>query len=187
MKLEQAEKGDCLVETVVASIARIASARRHARVASGNNVRFRFHLARRGGSPDTPYGSRRSLHDDGAFAGRKLSSMIVLCSVYREHIARRTQAMARVKAGHAMKARAPLLYPFRTSSLLCVVGKTGSGCQLSTTRTNVRDDRRRPDPSSSEFEKARFCVVLMTSGFLSRREYIDMQSKLQRVHKYSID
>lgn len=37
--------------------------------------------------------------------GRKLSSMTVLCSVYREHIAR-DMGLGSVKAGHAMRARA---------------------------------------------------------------------------------
>lgn len=120
---------------------------------SSNNMRFRFHLARGGRSPPIPYGSRRRSLRTTAFAGRKLSSMTVLCSVYREHIAKNTGRS--VKPGHAMRARAPFS-PLEPLPLCRARWRTGNGCQLSTRRRG----RTRSILPASEFEKARLCVVL---------------------------
>lgn len=100
-------------------VTRIASSRRHARAliraVSSDNVRFRFHLECGGRSPDTIW-LQKKLTRRRAFAGRKLSSMTVLCSVYREHIATNTRGSGRgpVKAGARDEGTCPLFF-FRTS------------------------------------------------------------------------
>jgi len=118
-------------------------------------MRFRFHLAREGRSPDTIWLQKKLTHD-GAFAGRKLSSMTVLCSMYREHIAKNTGHS--VKAGHAMRTRAPFSsLGHRCSFVSSNEGpETGVNCQLLHRR--LRPDT--VDPSASKFEKARLCVAL---------------------------
>lgn len=109
----------------------------------------RYHMA-----PEEAY--------DGAFAGRKLSSMTVLCSTYREHIAKNTGHS--VKAGHAMRARAP----FSSLGLRCSFvpsfegPETGVNCQL---LVDVRGWTR-PILQRTNL-RSRASVWSFASGFLS--------------------
>ena len=147
---------------------RIASSWRHAhavaRATSSNNMRFRFHLAREGRSPNTIWLQKKLTHDaDGAFAGRKLSSMTVLCSMYREHIAKNTGHS--VKAGHAMRARALFSsLGHRFSFVSSNEGpETGVNCQL---LVDIRG-RTRPILQRANLRR-RASVWSFASGFLSR-------------------
>lgn len=126
----------------------LATARACTRPCS-NNVRFRFHLTQREEEAPIPYGTKRGSHDD-TFAGRKFSYITVLCSVYREHIARNIGRRICVKSGTRDGGTCPFFY-FGTSQLLCIVTRTGNGCQLSATRTSTAGH----GPPAGEFEKAR--------------------------------
>lgn len=161
-------------------ITRIASSWRHAhalaRATSSNNMRFRFHLARGGRSPDTIWLQKKLTHD-GAFAGRKLSSMTVLCSMYREHIAKNTGHS--VKARHAMRARAPFSsLGHRCSFVSSLEGpETGVNCQL------LVDVHGRTQPILQWTNSRRHASVWsFANGFLSERE-CSVQSEIP-TYKY---
>src|SRR5580765_2787609 len=97
--------------------------------------------------------------------------------MYREHIARDTGRC--VKAGHAMRARAPLFF-FRTWLLLCIARRTGSGCQLSATRTSAAGH------GTDLLER----VYSLLCGPLREASYQNASTvfnQMQHVHKYGID
>jgi len=138
-------------------------------------MRFRFHLAREGRSPDTIWLQKKLTHDD-AFAGRKLSSMTVLCSMYREHIAKNTGHS--VKAGHAMRARAPFSsLGHRFSFVPSNEGpETGVNCQL---LVDIRGWTR-PILQRANLRR-RASVWSFATGFLSRCECAEIQRIINMV------
>lgn len=130
-----------------------------------NNMRFRFHLARRERElPIHHMAPEEEVYAHEVFAGRKLSTV---CAYIMFHVPRTH------REGHAMRARAPLFF-FGTvaASFVSLEGpEAGVNCQL---LERPRDEHR-IFPS----ECTRPCVV--------PRERLLIGTRVRRVHKCGID